>query len=323
MTARIASALAPPAAYDVLHVEHLRAALYGLGAPLRPRVYDAVDCMSSLLARTAAAGPTWASRATARAEIARTRRFERAALERFDRVLLTSESERRALLALASGNASDRVQAVPNGVDLDHFAPRAVARDPATLIFVGRMGYHANLAGAQRLVRDIMPRVWAQRPEARLLLVGTEPPAALRALAARAGERVSVTGTVPDVRPYLARATVSVNPLPYAVGIQNKVLEAMAMATPVVASPLACTALGAAPGVDLLVEAEADPFAAAVLRLLADPSVAERIGAAGRRYVTAHHDWRQAIVRLETIYRDAIDAVAGAAPAPPAREVVA
>ncbi len=311
MTAAVRTALTPPGAYDVLHVEHLRAALYGLAAAGLPRVYDAVDCMSRLLAQTASDGPTWSSRLTARAELLRTRRFERALVRHFDRTLLTAEGERDALLALAAGPArsaapAERVRVLPNGVDLAYFAPLDAPRDPATLVFHGRMGYHANFAAACQLVTQIMPRIWARQPEARVLLVGTDPPAALRALAQQAGPRVEVSGGVPDVRPYLGRATVSVSPLGYAVGIQNKVLEAMATATPVVATRAACAALRAVPGEHLLVADDADALAASVLRLLDDPALARRLGVAGRRYVEAQHDWRAVAGDLEAIYRDAI-----------------
>ena len=310
MTAAVRTALSPPGAYDVLHVEHLRAALYGLAVAGLPRVYDAVDCMSRLLAQTASDGPTWSSRLTARAELARTRRFECALVRHFDRTLLTAGAERDALLALEAGPvrraAAEHVRVLPNGVDLEYFSALDASRDPATLIFHGRMGYHANVAAARQLVAEIMPRIWARRPETRVLLVGTDPPAALRTLAEQAGPRVDVSGSVPDVRPYLARATVSVSPLGYAVGIQNKVLEAMAMATPVVATPAACAALCAVPGEHLLVADGADALAATVLRLLDDPALARRLGAGGRRYVEAHHDWRVVAAELEAIYRDAI-----------------
>jgi sugar transferase (PEP-CTERM/EpsH1 system associated) len=319
MTARIRDALATAPPCDVVHVEHLRAASVGLATPRRPRVYDAVDCMSALHADAVRHGPTWVSRMTARTELTATRRFERTLLQGFDRVLVSSDPERRLLLSLAGGDVagSAPVATLPNGVDLAYFTPRAEPRDAATLVFVGRMAYHANLAAAQRLIGAIMPRIWAQRPHARLLLVGTDPPPALRAQAARAGARVSVTGAVPDIRPYLARATLSVNPLPYAAGIQNKILEAMAMATPVVASPAATAGMATSPGTHLLAEAEVDGFAAATLRLLDDPHEAARVGAAGHRYVTAHHDWQRIAVRLEAVYREAMEA--GARPAPAVR----
>jgi glycosyltransferase involved in cell wall biosynthesis len=174
------------------------------------------------------------------------------------------------------------------------------------------MAYHANLAAARRLVSEIMPRLWKQRPAARLLIVGPDPPATLRHLAAAAGPRVEITGYVADVRPYLARATVSVNPLPYAVGIQNKLLEAMAMATPVVATPAAGAALQAVAGEHFVIAETDETIAAAIERLFDDPALARRLGATGRAYVEAMHDWRTVAAELEGIYRDAISAGAAA-----------
>jgi glycosyltransferase involved in cell wall biosynthesis len=316
LSAHIHIALHAGGGYDVLHVEHLRAALYGLAVGGVPRVYDAVDCMSRLHEHTAAAGPTAAARLIARAELGRTRRFERALVKRFDRILVSAESERTALLALGAesdttGSTAARVRVLSNGVDVAYFAPTAAPRQAATLIFVGRMGYHANFAAARTLVDELMPRLWTRRPDARALIVGDQPPAALRELAARSAGRVEVTGYVPDVRPYLAAATAAVVPLPYAVGIQNKVLEAMAMATPVVATAAACAALSATAGEHLLVAGELDEMAAMALRLIDDPTLAAGIGAAGRRYVERHHDWSAASRQLEAVYREVVVAHAG------------
>ncbi len=122
---------------------------------------------------------------------------------------------------------------------------------------------------------------------------------------------------MPDVRPYLARAAVSVSPLPYAVGIQNKVLEAMAMATPVIASPAAAAGLTARPGIEVLVEADPDRFAATVLRLFDDRVEADRLGAAGRAFVAANHQWPRLTARLEAVYREAIERAAQPAPESP------
>jgi glycosyltransferase involved in cell wall biosynthesis len=312
MSAAVHDALAPRSGgYDVLHVEHLRAALYGLQVQGVPRIYDAVDCMSRLLAQAASDAPTSATRLAARAELGRTQAFERRLLGAFDRVLVTAPSERDALRALhGTAPSAGPVTIIGNGVDLEYFAPAATPRDPATVVFVGRMGYHANVAAARELLTGIMPRVWARRPAARLLLVGTSPPRSLRMLAAGARGPVEITGYVSDIRPALARATVSVSPLRYAVGIQNKVLEAMAMGTPVVATPSACAALSAIHGEHLLVETHAERIATAVLRLFDDPALARRIGNAGRRYVAAEHDWRVVAATLEAVYRETIEQTA-------------
>lgn len=285
--------------WEVIHVEHLRGALFAQEVSPERLVFDAVDSITRLFAQAQALAPTARVRYLARLELERTRRFEAGWLSRFPRILISSPEDAAALRALApDGRASLAV--IPNGVDLEFFRPQAVPRDPATLIFTGKMSYHANLAAALDLIRDIMPRIWAHRPEVRVQIVGRNPPAWLRR-AAR-DPRVEIVGTVPDLRPYLARATLAVCPLRYAVGIQNKVLEALAMGTPVVATPPVQGGLSAVPGRDLVIAEGGEAFAAAVLRLLDSPGERAALGAAGRAYVEAHHRWEALAERLEAVY---------------------
>jgi lipopolysaccharide/colanic/teichoic acid biosynthesis glycosyltransferase len=138
-------------------------------------------------------------------------------------------------------------------------------------VFSGKMSYHANITAALQLLQGIMPRVWNVQPDARLLIVGKSPSRAILDLAHRHGGRVTVTGFVPDIRPYLCRATIAVAPISYGAGIQNKVLEAMACGTPVVASPRGASGLDARAGVELLVAEGARSQARDILRLLAQP----------------------------------------------------
>jgi glycosyltransferase involved in cell wall biosynthesis len=189
-------------------------------------------------------------------------------------------------------------------VDLDYFAPLGKPRQPDTVVFSGKMSYHANTAAALDLVQKVMPGVWAERPGTLVWLAGKDPPQVLRALAE--DQRVTVTGTVPDLRPYLGRASVAVTPLRYGVGIQNKVLEAMAMATPVVTTPPTCRALQAEPGQHLLVGESAPGLAQAILSLLADDERRQHLGQAGRRYIEEHHDWDRIAVQLEAVYQEAV-----------------
>ncbi|WP_322801715.1 glycosyltransferase [Thermoflexus sp.] len=285
--------------WDVVHVEHLRGAGFAREVPADRLVFDAVDSITRLFEQAQTQAPGCLTRWLARLELARTRRLEARWLSTFPRILVTSREDAAALRRLApDGRASLTV--IPNGVDLAFFQPWPVPRDPATLIFTGKMSYHANVAAALDLVREIMPRIWAQRPEVRLWIVGRNPPSRLRR-AAR-DPRVEILGTVPDLRPYLARATLAVCPMRYAVGIQNKVLEAMAMRTPVVATLPVLGGLQAVPGRDLMVADSGEAFAEAVFRLLDSPMERAALGAAGRAYVEAHHRWETLVERLEDVY---------------------
>ncbi len=235
----------------------------------------------------------------ARLELPRTRRAEAHLPTLFDHTVVTAQGDADALRALAGPDAP--IVVIPNGVDLEGFVPPATAeeRAPARIIFTGKMSYHANVTAAVQLVQVIMPLVWAQRPDAEVWLVGKEPSAEVRALA---GERVTVTGGVESMAAALQAATVAAAPIAYGAGIQNKVLEAMACATPVVASPQAASALAAIAGRDYLPGATPQAFADALLALLNDPALRGTVGEAGRAYVEEHHTWSAAAARLEALY---------------------
>jgi sugar transferase (PEP-CTERM/EpsH1 system associated) len=304
MSALIQHTLAE-ADFDVVHVEHLRGAELSRVVDGIPIVFDSVDSIALLFEQARQSGPTWRSRLMASLDLGRTRRYESHLLERYARVLVTSPQDRESLVRLSSGQDLDgRVIVLPNGVDLDYFQPMDGSRDPATLIFTGKMSYHANLAAVLDLANRVMPHVWAYRSDARLIIAGKDPSRELLALTA--DPRITVTGTVPDLRPYLARATIAVSPIRYGAGIQNKLLESMAMATPVVSTPQATIALQAQPGRDLLVADTPRACAEAVITLLADEGLCRQVGQAGRRYVETHHDWNRIAAKLEAVYREAI-----------------
>jgi glycosyltransferase involved in cell wall biosynthesis len=299
--------------FDILHVEFIRALGALPGSLPLPVVWDAVDCISQLYEQGAHFGATPLLRLLGYREAQRTRAFECAQLQRFRQILVTSARDRQGLLALAShgSHAADEktlaeITVLPHGVDQQYFSVHNGPREAETLVFTGKMSFHANIAGALTLVKDILPHIWEQRPAVRLLIAGSNPPEAVRRLAR--DSRVQVTGYVPDLRPYLTRAQVAVSPLPYAVGIQNKILEAMASGTPVVASPSAGAGLEAVPGRDLLLAHDPTEFARAVLRVLDDRVLWSELAEHGLAYIARYHKWERIIAQLTAVYTRAIDA---------------
>jgi sugar transferase (PEP-CTERM/EpsH1 system associated) len=218
--------------------------------------------------------------------------FERATAVRADLCLFVSEAE----AALFRGKTGlGNIRALSNGIDLAHFDPAAgFARLDETeplLLFTGQMDYAPNAAAVAWFAREVLPRVRG----ARFIIAGRNPLPSVRALA---GERVTVTGGVADMRSWLAAADVVVAPLKLARGIQNKVLEAMAMARPVVASPAAFEGIEAVAGRDLLVADEAAATAEAVNSLLADPGRGAAIGAAARSRMEQAYRWEARLAPL-------------------------
>lgn len=296
--------------FDVVHVEHLRGSRYGLYLKQQkqlPVVWDSVDCISHLFQQAAVQGGSLAGRVRSRLELDRTERYESWLLDKFDRVLVTSPVDKKAFESM-NGNCDTtpaQISVLENGVDLDYFSPDAsVTREPATLVVSGKMSYHANIAMTIYLVHEIMPLVWERRSDVKLWVVGKDPSHQIRELAEH--PNITVTGTVDDIRPFLRRATMAVTPVAYGAGIQNKVLEAMATATPVVTTPLAISAIDVIPDRDVLVAEEPQQYADTILELLADPARQRQLGENGLAYVTTRHRWQDIVARLEEYYNEAI-----------------
>lgn len=295
--------------FDVVHVEHLRGVKFGLkilekpGMP--PVVWDSVDCISFLFRQAAARSQRKISRLITAMDLRRTERYEGWLARKFPRVLVTSPLDKAALEEL-SGGVNGNIRVVPNGVDLDYFTPGEFSeRDASTLVVSGKMSYHANVSMVLYLVREIMPIIWRQRPEVKLQIVGKDPTSEVLALTA--DSRIQVTGTVNDLRPYLRRATLAVAPIQYGAGIQNKVLEAMACGTAVVASPQAVSALWLRKGEEVETGDNAVDFAQIVLKLLEDAPRRDALGHHGRAYVERNHRWDGIAVQLSQIYSELID----------------
>lgn len=225
--------------------------------------------------------------------------FERRAAAQFDRTLLVSAQEAQTFAGLAPEVAS-RIDWMENGVDVARFDPAGDWPNPFTagtpaIVFTGTMDYRPNIEAVSFFAKDVMPRLATLAPAPHFHIVGANPSPAVRALAEL--PRVHVTGSVPDIRPYLAHADVAVAPLRIARGIQNKVLEAMAMARPVVASPEAHEGVRAVAGQDLLVANGAEAMAEAVAQVLA--GTRPGLGIAARAAVLAGHDWKATLARLD------------------------
>jgi sugar transferase (PEP-CTERM/EpsH1 system associated) len=218
--------------------------------------------------------------------------YEREVAARCERAFFVTEKETALFCSLAP-ECTPQVQAVSNGVDAEYFAPDAARASPFApgelpVVFTGAMDYWPNIDAVTWFAQDMLPRLRQSWPALRFHIVGRSPPPSLRALA---GDAVSVSGKVPDIRPYLQHAAVVVAPLRLARGIQNKILEAMAMGRPVVATTECAEPIGAARGSELLWATEPQAFVAEVDALLRNPARAAAVGHAGRQRVLRDFSW--------------------------------
>lgn len=236
--------------------------------------------------------------------------FERRMAAASDVSILATGDEADLFRAMAPELAGS-VRVLQNGVDAEFFDPALAHADPyapggPVLVFLGAMDYWPNVDAAVWFARDVLPDIQARVPGTRFAIVGMNPAPAVQALARLPG--VLVTGKVPDTRPWLAHATVSVAPLRIARGVQNKVLEAMAMARPVVASSEAATGLSAEIGEALEVVKNPADWSEQLCALLAEPARGASLGDAGRCYVLDHHSWQANLAPLHAMLGQGVEA---------------
>lgn len=222
------------------------------------------------------------------------RRTEQQCLSLFDATTVIAPADRDAI--------GPSVQLVPNGVDTDYFNAKGMeTKKSHTIVFTGNMAYAPNVDAACWLVKDIMPLVWKQQPHGiRVLIAGADPKPAVRALAS---ERVTVSGRLPDIRTAYASARIFIAPMRIGSGMQNKLLEAMAMGLPCVTTSIAATPLGATPGEHLLVSDSAEQLADLILLLTVD-EMHDAIADSGHRFVLDRYSWAAAVEPLEEIIKN-------------------
>lgn len=290
---------------DIVHVEHLRGVKYALKIKKNfnvPIVWDSVDSISHLFRQTQNNHPRKYLRWLIKFELQRTEKFEKFLATQFEKVLVTSKKDQDEFLTLSP---SSPVEVLTNGVDTDYFSPiPANQRMDNVILISGKMSYHANVNMALFAIQEIMPLVWKKNPNIHLWVVGKDPPSTIQQYSAN--PRIQITGTVPEILPYLQKATISLAPLNYGAGVQNKVLEAMACGIPVIASPLAVSALNVLTGREVLVANNPQNYADYILNLISNPQMGYQIGNAGREYVEREHSWNLIGQKLENIYQESI-----------------
>ncbi len=231
----------------------------------------------------------------------------------FDHSIFVSQPERMLFQSLFP--SARHVHTISNGVDYDYFSPAFAGPNDAEqlnrengpmLLFTGAMDYHANVDGVSWFANEVFPTIRSRHPDSVFYVVGSKPVSQVRELARRPG--IHVTGYVEDVRPYYLQADVCVIPLRLARGVQNKVLEALSMAKPVVATSRANEGIGAISEKHLVIQDSTLGFQEAILAILRSRSKGESLGRNGREFICAKYDWNQNMIRFENLlsYREDI-----------------
>jgi polysaccharide biosynthesis protein PslH len=229
-------------------------------------------------------------------EAVKLERTERLLTGKFDLATCTTRAEMESLQTLG---ATGQTAWFPNGVDAEFFKPSGVDYEPDLVTFIGRMDYYPNQQAVTGFCAEVLPTLQARRPGTRFEIVGADPSREIRELGQLPG--VTVTGSVPDVRPYVTRAALTIAPLQIARGTQNKILESMAMGVPVVCSRQASGGVDAVPGEHLLACDTREQLVEAIVQILGSRELRERLSVAGRGRVLANHSWPSSMQRLDAL----------------------
>jgi sugar transferase (PEP-CTERM/EpsH1 system associated) len=285
--------------FDVIQVESSQVACFDFDRRA-VLVIDEHNIEYELLYRAFLTESSTLRRAYNWVEFRKFRREEISAWRRASGVATTSAREAEIIRGIVNRPA----RTVPNGVDVEYFSAGREPVDPNAIVMTGLMKYRPNVDAAVYFVREVLPRIVAVRPGLVFYVVGGEPSEEVKQLA---GPNVVVTGTVPDVRPYVRKAAVFVVPLRMGSGTRLKVLEGLSMEKAMVSTSLGCEGIDVEHNRHLLIADDASAFAAAVLRLLDDPGLATTLATAGRDLVEARYRWESVVSELESFYGELLD----------------
>ncbi|HEX5103108.1 MAG TPA: glycosyltransferase family 4 protein [Pirellulaceae bacterium] len=293
--------------FDVINLEFPYLGHYKLRpAPSRERppalVIDSHEMAYDLPRQFARAAASPGRRLYGEVDWRKLRREELRTYRDADGVYLCSSLDERRLLDQLPGV---RTAVIPNAADVDFYQPRAddPVQDGRTVVYFGLLSTLPNTDAVGHFAQSIWPEVRAAYPEARWKIIGDRPPLSVQALA---GSGIELTGLVPDLRPHLAEAAVVIVPLRLGGGTRLKIVEAMAMGKAIVSTSLGAEGINAVPGRDILIADDPGDFAAAVLKLLNDPSLRSRLGASARQLAVEHYSWIAAAANLEAFFHSLI-----------------
>ncbi|MFL5762750.1 MAG: glycosyltransferase [Bacteroidia bacterium] len=277
---------------DHIYCQLIRTAEYVKKYPGIPKTLDYMDVFSKGIERRKLTDPFYMKPFLAM-EYRRLIRYERKIFSFFNHRTIISEQDR----SFIPHPDRQKIVVVPNGVDTTFFKPLQLQKK-YELLFNGNMNYPPNIESAEYLVEKVMPYVWSKMPGVRLLISGASPSDAVLALAS---DRVIVSGWVDDIRENFARSRILVAPMQISIGLQNKLLEAMAMQLPCITSSLANNALGAKPGEQILVADTPEQYARHIIDLLTNEGKSKMIAMNGYQFATEKFDWRKTTAILEKL----------------------
>jgi len=285
--------------FDVVHFDTIGLAGYRGEVGSLPKILNHHNMESHLLRRRVEFESHPLKRLYYTREAEKLERFQQRVCPEFDVHLTVSEVDRERLLELVPGI---RTEVIANGVDVDYFRPSGAQQTPGNLVMASGMNWFPNKDAVLYMCDEIWPRLCARMPDLTWTVVGSSPPQRLRDLAAK-DSRITVTGFVDDVRPYLDRAEIYLCPMRDGGGTRLKILDALSMSKPIVSTTMGCEGIDITPGVDVLLADTPDEFVDQVARLRSDAGLRQGITKAARELAIRRYSWDVIGNQLATVYR--------------------
>jgi sugar transferase (PEP-CTERM/EpsH1 system associated) len=303
-------------AFDLIHVNQIMVWQYLPRPAKTPVILCNDNVWTDLAERDWQAASGVLDRFFKKNDAGKMRRYETKALTSADHCVVVSREDEILTRQLAPETP---ISIIPNGVDTDYFRPSPETSGPPNLVFTGAMGWPPNADAMIYFCRDILPLIRREFPAVQLTIAGLQPSDDVKELAQ--DPQIHVTGFVPDVRPFVAGASVYIVPLRSGSGTRLKILEAMAMGKAIVSTPIGAEGLEVVDGRHLILADRPQDFAEAVCRLLKDPTRRQALGQAGRQLVEQTYDWKTIAAGLDNVYHQTVRSGSPERPRMPAQTV--
>lgn len=287
---------------DLIHVACADMISYLLDVTSIPIVFDSIDDPSLHLYRSIAERKWLIDKIRTMKDWLVMRKFEKKYFSRFKEIVISSPIDARIIRSFCPNS---NVTVIPNGVDLKFLQTISHATEEPVLIFTGVMDYPPNVSAMIHFCKSILPLIRKEIGDTQLLIVGRNPSPEILSLE-KESSGIKVTGSVNDIRPYMSGSKVYICPLRSGAGIKNKILEAWAAGKPVVATSLSCEGIDVSQGEDVVIADSIPDFANAVVRLLQNKNLRERIAQKARKKVKEKYSWESKAEMLERVYQKAI-----------------
>ncbi len=284
---------------DLVHFDLMHLAPYLEFIGDTPSVLVNHNVESLRLERLAQVQKSFAARAYLDLQQGKMRRLEQDMCRRFTQLIAVSETDAEILRETCKVN---NIEEIPNGVDADFFQRAGGETEPDSLVWTGGMGSPYNRDAVDYFLEDIFPKIYVQRPQIKVTIVGDSPSPTLQQYQARYPQNIFIAGYVDDVRPYMQRASIFIAPMRCGSGTKVKVINAMAMGKAIVSSSVGAEGIKVESGKDLIIAEAPQEFADQILRLLQDPARLRQLGENARQVVERYYDWRVIYKKMDALY---------------------